>query len=168
MHHLEIWNNCGFTKTKLKILKLDSFDGLQNLPILGLTSNEISDLPAGVFAELQKLKLLFLNSNKLTTIHSDSFGAYNQLTYVKIQDNKINAIDEKFIDNAAISGLNMTNNICSQLVTGTKSEIKANLKKCFNNYQPRSRHQVESCGKSKTGRGNIIGGTRINSGDFPW
>jgi len=170
-------------ETKLKTLNFDSFDGLQNLQTLELQGNEISDLPVGVFTQLKNLQELELNSNKLTTIRSDSFGVHNQLTKVYLQDNKINAIDEKFIDNTAVSSLNMTNNICSQLDTETRSEIKPNLKKCFDNYQPcfcptqtskPSRYSTlknYNCGKPSTIQNTetrMIGGSQISRRSFPW
>jgi len=171
-------------ENRIKTLNSDSFDGLQNLQVLNVGNNEISNLPVGVFTPLKNLQELSLSDNKLTTIHSDSFGVHNQLTKVNLEHNKINAIDEKFIDNTAVSSLNVERNICSQLNTGTRSEIKPNLKKCFNNYQPRRQSQLQvihpssplrnqfsnqnMCGKSSTGQGNIIGGSHISRGRFPW
>ena len=169
-------------ENKINYLHPDSFDGLQSLQALSLFNNEISDLPANVFAPLKNLKELHLYNNKLTTIHSDSFSVHNKLTTIRLDSNKINSIDEKFIDNTAVSTFHMKNNICSQLLTATRSEIKPNLKKCFGNYQPRiqpellSNHQsstsnpnaAKSCGKSFAGQGNIIGGTHITRGSFPW
>ncbi|CAG9811207.1 unnamed protein product [Chironomus riparius] len=164
LKNLEIfWIN----ENRIKSLKSDNFNGLQNLHTLSLYSNDISDLPAGVFTQLTNLQELSLNSNKLTKIHSDSFGVHSQLARVYFQGNKINAIDPKVIDKTSILILNMANNICSQLLTETKSKIKQDLKMCFENYQPRSHHQAQ-CGKSLKGQGNIIGGTQISSGDFPW
>jgi len=171
-------------QNRIKTLNSDNFDGLQNLQVLSLYSNEISDLPVGVFTPLKSLQELYLRNNKLTTIHSDSFGIHNKLTIVWLQDNRINAIDEKFIDNTAISTLNMINNICSKLHMTSKNEIKPNLKKCFDNYQPRPQPQPQVtpypfrnqfstsnqniCGKSSTGEGNIVGGSFISRGSFPW
>jgi Leucine-rich repeat (LRR) protein len=158
---------------KIKTLNSDSFHGLQNLKLLSLYNNLISDLSVGVFPQLKNLELLSLKDNNLTTIHSDSFGIHNKLTKINLQDNKINAIDEKFINNAPISILNMTNNICSNSMMLTKNEIKQNLKNCFDNYQPRIQQYQNNqnsiqCGHSKIGLGNIIKGTQINKGDFPW
>jgi len=166
---------------KLKLLNSNSFDGLHNLQILDLQSNEISDLPVGVLTPLKNLQELNLRTNKLTTIHSDSFNIHNQLTKVWLQDNKINAIDSKVIDNTAVSTIYLTNNICSQFDTENRNKIKPNLKRCFDNYQPRkhlnqnssqssslNQNQAASCGKRTIGHGNIIGGTQINSGDYPW
>ena len=166
---------------KIKILNSGNFNGLQNLDILYLYGNEISDLPAGIFAPLNSLQELALSFNKLSTIHSDSFGIHNKLFKIWFNYNKINAIDEKFIDNTAVSTLNMTNNICSQYLFTNRDQIKPYLRTCFDNYQPRSQQSYNQpsrfnqgskvrgvCGKSKIGRGNIIGGTQINNGDFPW
>jgi len=152
-------------QNKIKILKSNSFDGLQNLHLLNLDSNEISDLPVGVFTPLKNIQNLGLDQN--TTIHSDSFDVHNQLTKVYLQDNKINAIDEKFIDNTAVTILNMTNNICSLIDTGTRSQIKPNLKKCFDNYQPRT-ISIKTCGKGPQVEIRIIGGDEVERGMYPW
>ena len=144
--------------------------------------NEISDLPANVFTPLKKLRSLGLRSNKLTTIHSDSFNVHNNLTRVSLDCNEINAIDENFIDNAALSFIDMRNNTCSQAElskTGSTNEfiieIKSSLRKCFDNYQPRKQSQIydqlqvlnrktesnDSYVESATGQGNITGPTQI-------
>jgi len=173
LRHLE---RLSLNKNRIKTLNSGCFDGLEDLQILSLHINEISDLPVGVFTPLKNLQKLFLQNNKLTTINSNSFGIHNKLTEVYLQDNKINAIDEKFIDNSNIVTLKMAKNICIQINTRKRSEIKSNLKRCLDNYQPRLRPQVIKhptkqiiqCGKSKNGQGNIIGGTQIKSGDYPW
>ena len=169
---------------RIKTLNSDSFDGLRNLKILDLQSNEISDLPVNIFTRLKNLQELYLHKNMLSTIHSDSFGVLNRLTIVIFENNLINAIDETLIDNTAVSTLSMRNNICSQLIAEIRSEIKPNLKKCFDNYQPRIQSpaqtplsflptlqptkQVIQCGKPKIGQGNIIGGSQVTRGDFSW
>lgn len=169
---------------RIKTLELDSFDGLRDLESLRLENNDISELPVGIFTPLKRLKVLSLYDNKLTTIHSDSFGIHNHLTKIWLEDNKINAIDPKFIEKTAVSKLNMTGNVCSQIATENRSEIEQNIKECYDNYKPRSLPRTQQyslfspanipakqnigCGKSITGHGNIIGGTKISSGDFPW
>lgn len=168
-------------ENRIKSLKSDSFDGLQNLQVLNLRNNEISDLPVGVFTQLTNLQELSLFSNNLRIIHSDSFSFHDDLTDIYLGNNKINAIDSKVIDNTAVSNLGMSNNICSQLDTEGRSAIKPNLKRCFDSYQPRKQNQFFiqkpvqtlssnqfSCGRRFTGQGNIIGGARVNRGDFPW
>ncbi|CAG9811223.1 unnamed protein product [Chironomus riparius] len=172
-------------ENRIKSLKSDNFDGLQNLNILNLNDNEIFDLPVDVFASLKSLDGLSLNNNKLTTIHSDSFkSVHNKFTSIYVGDNLINAIDEKLIDDiSTLFHFNMTNNICSQLYLKTRNQLKSMLKECFNNYQPRHQHQSQIsrpfhhqliastsniCGRSSTGQGNIIGGSTISRGSFPW
>ncbi|KAL7013229.1 hypothetical protein ACKWTF_015277 [Chironomus riparius] len=178
----ELW----LLENKIKTLNPDSFDSLQNLQLLNLNSNEVSELPADCFASLTNLLELTMNNNKLTTIHSDSFGTHSQLRELNLQNNRIKAVDEKLIDNNDIKILNMIKNICSQMRMTTWSEIKLNLQKCFDNYEPRSQPQSHadfifplfrnlrltsnqnSCGKSFAGVGNIIGGSHIARGIFPW
>jgi len=153
---------------KIKTLNSDSFDGLQNVHLLKLGNNEISDLPVGVFAPLKNLQELSLYKNKLTAIHADSFGIHNKLTRIDLHNNNINEIDEKVIDNAAVTTLNMDNNICSQSLSQSKAEIKNNLKICFARYQPRSVQTPSSCGQSRLPQGTIIGGTHIKPNSYPW
>ncbi|KAL7013097.1 hypothetical protein ACKWTF_015191 [Chironomus riparius] len=153
---------------KIQTLNSDSFNGLQNLKTLNLRNNEISDLPAGVFTQLINLQYLYLQSNKLTTIDSDSFGIHNQLTVVWLQDNLISSIDEKFIDNTAVSNLNMTNNICSQYASQSRPKVKNYFMNCFANYQPRSVHVPAACGQSVMPQGQIIGGATIKPNSYPW
>ena len=153
----------------INFLNSESFDGLQNLELFSLWGNEISDLPANAFVPLKNLQQLSLRNNRLTTIHSDSFGVHNNLTIVWLECNEMNAIDEKFIDNSALSYLDMGNNICSQSVLeySNKTEMKAELRKCFENYSPRP-VEVITCGKPVMAQGNVIGGTQIVQGSFPW
>lgn len=177
-------------ENKITNLYPGSFNNLQNLKILSLHGNDISDLQADIFSPLTNLIDLDISSNKLSTIHSDSFGFYNNLINIRLQENKINSIDEKFIDNV-VKVINMTSNICSQSLLTNRQEMKLNLTRCFNNYQPRQiqhpnkpqfnsqqnlqarpqfSNQVvsSSCGKAMAGQGNIIGGTQITRGSFPW
>ncbi|KAL7013282.1 hypothetical protein ACKWTF_015318 [Chironomus riparius] len=157
----------------IKSLKPDNFQGLLNLQTLNLKDNEISDLPARVFSHLMNLLGLNLANNNLTSIHSDSFSNHRLLTEIWLQDNKIKSIDEKFMDQSPVSYLNMTNNICCTFQLSARYIIKRELKKCFEDYEPRFiEHQNSSdgpsCGKPKRGQGNIIGGMHTKRGDFPW
>jgi len=155
------------SRNRIITLNSDSFDGLQNIHVLFLSDNEISDLPAGVFAPLKNPKELGLHRNKLTTIHSASFG-HNKLSRVYLDDNKINAIDEKLVDITAVSFINITNNVCSQSAFKSNTEIKTNLRKCFDNYQQHSIQIKNSCGRSFMPRSYIIGGKTIKRGSYPW
>ena len=49
------------------------FDGLNNLLILNLDFNEITELDKHFFSGLNNLKALFLASNKLTEIKEETF-----------------------------------------------------------------------------------------------
>ncbi|CAG9811188.1 unnamed protein product [Chironomus riparius] len=151
----------------IKNVYSDSFVGLQNLKRLVLGNNEIFDLPGKVFASLTSLEELWINNNRLTTIHSDSFSSHAQLKTVYFANNKINAIDAKFIDNTAVSYLNMLDNFCYQDEIQSRERMKQYLGRCIENYQPRL-GQASTCGRPVTGHGNIIGGTQISRGAFPW
>ena len=113
------------------------FKHLEQLQFLSIDKNKVSELPKNIFKDLVNLEHLDLNNNQLKSIHSDSFGIHRKLEYLFSNNNRINAIDEKFIDNTAVSNLDMSGNICSQEEIGKREEMKEKLKKCFENYQPR-------------------------------
>lgn len=154
----------------IKILSTESFDGLQNLKKLVLYNCSIAELPRGIFSQLINLKSLNLRYNKLTTIHSDSFPINVFITDIFLGQNKINSFDEKFNDNINFLSIYMEDNYCANDYIIYKDEAKAKLSNCFKNYQPRHQNQVRegSCGKTITGQGNIIGGSFISRGSFPW
>lgn len=151
----------------IKNVRPDSFVGLQSLKRLVLGNNEIFDLPGKIFAPLLSLEELWLNNNRLTVIHSDSFAVHAQLKTVYFANNKISGIDSKFLDNTAVSYLNMLDNFCYQDEITSRDRMKQYLGRCIENYQPRL-GQSSTCGRQVTGHGNIIGGTQISRGAFPW
>lgn len=173
---------------RIRTLYPQSFVGLYSLKTLALFKNEISDLPQGVFAPLTSIEELSLHFNKLTTVHSDSFAIHGYLKKLYFEHNSIISFDEKIIDNTAVETLNMTNNVCSSFITGNRNEIKSLMSNCFRNYQPRFRSVPQIvqrpvsnnqqspenspssgfCGRPIKAQGNIIGGSRITQGAFPW
>lgn len=153
-HHLEelnLENNQLSTfpdsLTTLRILDLSGnslsnlqpswFRNLQNLEKLWLNKNDITELPYNVFTQLTQLKFLSLGQNKLTAITSDSFGVHKNLASILLFFNKISSIDENFIDNTALSAIDMRGNVCTKEdIKGTKNSIKSKLQNCFANYNP--------------------------------
>ena len=125
-------------------LKAGDFDGLTNLAILNLGSNNLSTLPEGVFDELTALYSLHLNSNQLQTIPAGVFdeltalqalylnynernrlrlttlpaGVFDRLTalqYLFLQNNGMNQLPEGLFENlAALKTLNLSGNRLKQ------------------------------------------------------
>ncbi|CAG9811665.1 unnamed protein product [Chironomus riparius] len=131
--HLEFANN------GLQTLNPNSFANLKSLKTLYLSENDITGFPKNVFKPLENLTFLWINDNKIKTIHSDSFGMHNNLVMSGMSNNKIEAIDEKFIDNVALTHMFLEGNICiKEGIKGSdRSVMKQKLKQCFENYQPR-------------------------------
>jgi len=122
---------------KISYLDPHCFDGLYSVKKLNLGGNELTDLPANVFSQLRSLESLELNQNKLTTIHSDSFASHPYLKSMELQQNKINSFDEKIIDKTPVTTINLSHNICSKYILN-RSNMKTNMKTCFDNYRQRS------------------------------
>jgi len=171
-------------------------NGLQNLKHLNLYNSSISDLPPNFFAPLDNLESLKIQKNQLTTIHSDLFGYHRNLTTIMLDENLISSFDARILDKTAVSKLYMHGNhdICA-INSLSRPQIRQNLNLCFSNYKPRSLESVTTtpqliqpqqkstipptipsfspnrsnyCGQRITGHGNIIGGTQIARGDYPW
>ncbi|XP_070501422.1 uncharacterized protein [Chironomus tepperi] len=158
---------------RIKLVNSDSFVGLHNLKKLYIYNNEISELPQNTFEPLTNLELLSMFSNKLTTIDAASFGVHKNLVEIFLQNNKINQIDENFIDNTAVSWIDMTGNICSNEELTGITNIKVGLKICFENYETTETQHVDiirtyKCGQPVKGVGTVIGGKYARRGNFPW
>ncbi|XP_070504112.1 serine protease gd-like, partial [Chironomus tepperi] len=109
-------------------------------------------------------------SNKLTTIDAASFGVHKKLKEIHLQSNRINQIDEKLIDNTAVTVIGLEDNICSNENLFGIENIKAGLKTCFENYKTTENQHVGTyqCGQPVKGVGNIVGGRFVAKGKFPW
>ncbi|XP_070508344.1 toll-like receptor 13 [Chironomus tepperi] len=136
------------TSNDIKNLNPKWFLELTNLHQLFLSFNKIEQLPPKVFNQLTSLKSLDLSVNNLTTIHADSFGSLPNLIELSLEYNNINSIDPKVIDNTGISIIdlgfgdrNVKVNLCVNKnfrdLTRNRSQLKVELKKCFENYQQR-------------------------------
>ncbi|XP_070504864.1 uncharacterized protein [Chironomus tepperi] len=183
-------NGLYLSFNRIQNLSPDCFQNLENLQILSIGSNLITEIPANVFTPLINLEELWMHGNQLTVIHSDSFGNNKNLNKFAVQNNKINQIDKRFVDNTGVTEVNMQNNLCSQDFIRSRQELNQKLSMCFDNYQPRIgvvsvptninltpkdeiRHPSmptvqNSCGRSKIGQGQIIGGNFITRGAYPW
>lgn len=123
---------------QITALKPEWFETLEKVTYLDLHENLVEELPRNVFSFMTNLATLYLFSNKLKIINSNSFSSHPYLTNVFIYTNQIDAIDEKFINNTAVSYLDARNNVCvSKSITDNtvaRESMRAELQKCFENF----------------------------------
>lgn len=124
---------------QLTSIKIEWFETLEKLTVLALERNKIEELPRNVFSPLKILNTLALFNNNIKIIHSDSFSVHPSLEIVNLNNNQIDAIDEMFINNTGISTIHMSNNKCANKTitdsTLAREFMRAELKKCFENYE---------------------------------
>lgn len=122
---------------QLSTLKVEWFASLKNLIYLDLQQNQIEVLPANVFGNLEKLTYLYMTSNNLKIINSNSFGNFQTLACATFGYNQISAIDEQFIEKAALTRLLMQTNLCSNItaIKYSKTTLKQYLTPCFDNFE---------------------------------
>ena len=133
LNELTIGNN------PIENLKVEWFENLENLEYLGIHNTFISSMPTNIFSRLRNLYYINLDNNRLKTIHADSFGLMPRLLHVYFEYNQIDAIDENFIDNAAVYFLYMRGNLCFNGyiadVTPSQDVMRAELRTCFINFR---------------------------------
>ncbi|XP_070508999.1 leucine-rich repeat-containing protein 15-like [Chironomus tepperi] len=136
LHNLE---KLQLSSNKLSVLNPSWFEDLYGLHDLSLRHNGITDLPKNAFANLINLESIWLSGNNLTTIHSDSFGAMTKFTDLYLRENQIESIDSKIIDDNNLMVIDMTGNVCSQIIVDdmSKDEVMKELSNCTSNYHPR-------------------------------
>lgn len=173
----------------LSVLHADAFDTLESLKVIDLSDNFISEIPHGTFVQLRNLTRFHMSNNNLSNIHTNSFSFHYNLTLINLQDNKIILFDEMLINKTAVNMLNMTNNICSSFYAKKRDVILKKLRTCFADYDQsiyiehetstsavngksrkvfHSDNNSGSCGRPTVAVGNIIGGSFITRGSFPW
>lgn len=125
-------------QNQISTLRPEWFAPLQKLTFLSLNSNLIENLPKNIFAPLNSLKTLMMESNKLKIINSDAFSIKPNLTNFYFFNNQINSIDRRLLDMVGVTAIDMRTNICANKTitdtTVTKDTMRAELKKCFDNY----------------------------------
>ncbi|XP_070508445.1 leucine-rich repeat-containing protein let-4-like [Chironomus tepperi] len=126
-------------RNNIKSLHSNSFQNLKSLKTLYLSNNDITDFPKNVFKSLESLTFLWIGDNKIKTIHSDSFGKHSNLVMSGMANNSIEGIDEKFIDNVALTHVFLGGNVCikEDVKSNDRSVMKEKMKTCFENYRPR-------------------------------
>lgn len=133
MAYLNLYSN------KINEIHEKTFERNEKLSVLYLYSNQLEELPQNLFSPLKDLKTLWIDRNKLKVISSSSFSIHPKLTRFDAEYNQINAIDEKFIDNVAVTRLDMSGNVCANTVitdnSASRDSMRAALRVCFENYQ---------------------------------
>lgn len=79
-------------------LNADDFVGMENLEMLDLSQNKLTELPEKVFEPLSSLRNLDLSSNQITNISENSFQGLILLERLYLYSNQIKAIHPKAFD----------------------------------------------------------------------
>ncbi|KAL7043485.1 hypothetical protein ACKWTF_001538 [Chironomus riparius] len=135
---LTAMTSLNLEQNDLTTLDPDWFLRQWNLTSLNLQFNRIEELPRAVFGSMTALEQLVMNNNRLRVIDSNSFGIHSMLTNASFVNNQIYAIDERFIDNTAITSIDLRGNLCVNLNIIDQSPnrylMRAALSNCFQNY----------------------------------
>ena len=110
----------------LSSMKIDSLEGLQNIPKpstikkIILFNNNISQLKKEFFESFKKLEILNLSKNEITQLVGNQFEGNKLLTKLNLSDNQISTISRKaFNDLQKLTNLNLTSNHLSTFDVGT-------------------------------------------------
>lgn len=129
----------NFFRSNITQLSEKTFESNENLVELQLDGNMLEELPPNIFSPLKNLGLLSMRSNNLKFISSDAFSLHQKLEALDFSYNQIYAVDEKFIDNTAVALIIMEGNLCANSLifddTPSRSELRAALRTCFENYE---------------------------------
>ena len=102
------------TETKLDLsgLRLNDTDGLRDIPdlnnlrVLHLDNNQLTQLPATLFNGLNNLQILYLYDNQLTELPATLFNGLNNLQYLSLSNNQLTDANKEQIMNA-LPGVNI-------------------------------------------------------------
>jgi Leucine-rich repeat (LRR) protein len=138
IHYLSVQNlidaNCmpeitisyGETRLHLSRQHLTSLEGLGNIPginnvvLLELNNNNISELQAGTFKKLTNLRYLDLSNNNISKLEAEVFKELNKLCSLNLSNNNISKLETgTFKGLNKLQYLNLSHNNISKLETGT-------------------------------------------------
>ena len=87
---------------------------LQNLKVLNLSFNKVSEIDLGIFESLSRLKVVLLDENNLVQL-PDDFGHLRDLECFSAQNNRLRGMPESAIYMKKVSSLNLEGNPLMQL-----------------------------------------------------
>lgn len=87
------------TKTKLRTLRREAFDGLESLRHLSFDSNMIDWIFPDAFEGIKNLESLFLSNNKIELLHPSTFSKNLKLKSIWVDYNKIEELSSELFEN---------------------------------------------------------------------
>lgn len=99
---------------QIENVDFDQDDGtfLQELRILSLTNNKITNLHAYAFSMLATLEALFLNGNQIQRLNANAIRPIMQMRVLDVSRNQINIVEREIFDGARNLTFKATGNIC--------------------------------------------------------
>jgi len=143
------------TSSNLMYLHDNNFDDLQNLQVLDLSDNKITEVPSGIFKNNEKLIFVDFSRNKIAVI-SEIFGNFFYLDKFKIFENQ-NFNFEMSRKTADFNGQPLDN------LNTTTSLFSENNKKYFNFFGHPQKFEIIS-----TSSNLVINCRSIEYTDFFW
>lgn len=81
-------NTLWISKSRLKEVSRENFDGLENLTHLYLIHNRLKSLPSDLFVNMRRLQHVSFNNNKIEFISSEILRPLKNLEYFGLEENK--------------------------------------------------------------------------------
>lgn len=98
-------------ESKVVFVKRGNFDDLNNLEVLLLDHNQISDIPLDTFNDLDNLVKLDISYNRMTKVDKDVFSKLKKLKFLLMNNNLIEKLSAKiFKSNQQLEIVSLQNN----------------------------------------------------------